>query len=126
MGALSRRKGANFEREVSVALRQLAPSVRAERCLVETREGNSGDILTNLPLAIQCKVGANPPIYAAIDQAIEVARSEQIPIAVIRRNASARNRKYDLVVLPTEEFLHILRLLLRSGLTGALGVDRAI
>lgn len=103
MSKLSRTKGHNFEREIAERLRQI-PGVTAKRCLIETQQGNQGDIITNLSLSIQCKVGAVPPIYPAIDQAVEAARPGQIPVAVIRRNARA-GKKYDLVVLRLEDFL---------------------
>lgn len=108
MGKLSRNKGAAFEREVANLLETI-PGVRAKRCLVETREGNVGDIETNLPYVIQCKVGAVPPIYPAVDQAVAAAGSTgKTPVAIIRRNQTARTQRYDLAVLRIEDFLRLV------------------
>lgn len=112
MGKLSRAKGASFERETANRLEMIDPSVKARRCLIETQQGNQGDIVTTLPLAIQCKVGAVPPIYDAIDQAVEAARgrADILPVAIIRRNATGTRARHDLTVLRTDDFLRLLRL----------------
>lgn len=107
VGALSRRKGHAFENEVCGWLRAL-PGVTAKRVLVEVREGNSGDIETSLPLSIQCKVGAMPPIYKAIQQAREAAKPGQTPVAFIRRNAARGREVENLVVLDADRYLSML------------------
>ena len=111
MGASQRRKGHAFEREVCAMLRGIHPSVTAKRTLTETREGNQGDVETNLPLSVQCKVGASPPVYAALAQAVEAAGdSGKLPVAFLRRNSAKNRDRVDFVVLRTEDFLNYVGL----------------
>lgn len=107
MGKLSRTKGHAFEREMATSLNAAVPAAKAKRCLIETQQGNQGDLVTTLPLSIQCKVGAVPPIYPAIDQAVAAAKPGDLPVALIRRNARG-GKKYDLAVIPLEHFWGIL------------------
>lgn len=104
MSKLSRTKGHNFEREMAQAINAAIPGAQAKRCLIETQQGNQGDLVSTLALAVQCKVGAVPPIYPAIDQAIAAARPGELPVALIRRNARG-GKKYDLAVLRIADFL---------------------
>lgn len=98
-------------------LRRIHADVTAKRTLTETREGNQGDIETNLPLSIQCKVGAAPPVYEALSQAIEAAGSQgKIPVAFLRRNSGKDRNKVDFVVLRTDDFLLLAQLLYPSFL----------
>jgi hypothetical protein len=110
VGATSRRKGHAFERECANAL-TLATGVTHQRTLTETRDGNQGDLTSALPLAYQCKVGACPPIYDAITEAIAVAGSVRVPVALIRRNAKPGRPKVDLVVMRMEDWCEWLRVL---------------
>lgn len=104
MGKLSRAKGAAFEREIANLINARIPGAKAKRCLVETQQGNVGDIVNEIGLAIQCKVGAVPPIYPAIDQAVAARKAGETPVAIIRRNARG-GKKYDLAVLRLDDFL---------------------
>lgn len=110
MGKLSRAKGAAFEREMANAMTK-ATGLDFKRVLVETREGNSGDVEGPLNISVQCKVGEMPPIYAAVEQACEAAKPGDIRVALVRRNAAPGRRKADLAVLPLEDFFVLLRYL---------------
>lgn len=119
MGKRSRTKGHAWEREVANRLTE-ATGVECKRCLVETREGNSGDIQSDLPYAVQCKVGASPNPIGAYLEAMEVAltsppmhRGDRLPlpiepIAIIKRNAARGKPKVEVAVI---SFDHLLRLL---------------
>lgn len=108
MGKLSRTKGHAWEREVCEMIRE-ATKREAKRTLNETRDGNCGDIQADLPLAIQCKVGARPDIYGAVREASEVAGGKKdYAVAVIRRNGAGRRAPDDLAVLPLADFLEIV------------------
>lgn len=114
MGRLSREKGAAWERECAARLRAIG--VKAERNLTETREGNSGDVWTDLPLAIQCKVGARPDIYGAVKEADAVASPKHdFAVAVIKRNGSRHKPADELAVMPLDHFLEIINLLKGTG-----------
>lgn len=113
MAKISRDKGAAFERETAKWFRELG--LDARRNVQETQLGNNGDVLVaDFPVTIQCKVGVNPPIFPALDEAEAVGDPlGHLPIAVIRRNANkGRGRGRDCVVLRTKDFLTILRCLL--------------
>lgn len=108
MGKLSRTKGHNFEREVAALINAFNPGARAKRVLIETREGNSGDVENALGWCVQCKVGAQPPIYDAVREAQEAAREDDIPMAFIRRNAAPSRGKAEFVVIPIDAFFRLL------------------
>lgn len=109
MGKRSRTKGHDWEREVANRLTQ-ATGVECKRCLVETREGNSGDIQTQLPLAVQCKVGQRPNPIAAYEEALEAAEIAEEAVAVIKRNQGPGGKKREVAVISFEYFLRLLEM----------------
>lgn len=114
MGRLSRTKGAAYEREIVRRLKDIG--IDAARNLTETRDGNCGDIVTpTLPITWQCKVGARPPIYEAVEEAYAAAKPGHHPVAVVRRNRLGRNAPVDLAVLPLDDFLELIALLRSCG-----------
>jgi len=106
MSARSRRKGAEWEREVARDL-EAATGVRCERNLTECRTGNAGDVVTDLPLSVQAKVGARPPIYEALREAVEAAKQGEIPVAVVKRNGAGQRKADRLAVLAWDDFLKL-------------------
>ena len=110
MSARSRRKGAQWEREVSRKLRAIG--IPAERNLEEVRTGNAGDIQLDpdIPLVIQAKCGLQPPVYKALGEAIEVADGTgKVPVAIIHRDGSGRARASDeIAVLRLEDFMEMI------------------
>lgn len=113
-GRASRRKGHDFERELAARLSSL-PGVTAKRTLTEVRDGNCGDLVTNLPIAFQLKCGARPDVYGAVAEAEAVAKPGQYAVAILRRNQAVGRPKRDLAVLPLEDFLDLLHDLKRAG-----------
>lgn len=108
MGKLSRTKGHAFERESAELLRSL-PGVTAVRNLTETRDGNTGDLVTSLPFAIQCKVGAMPPIWSGLAEAIEDAAAKGLtPVLMARRNQKGARARADVVVMRTADWLALV------------------
>ncbi len=109
VGRLSRAKGHQFERDCCKMLTD-ATGIEHKRVLIETREGNSGDIDSGATgrFQYQCKVGANPPIYDAVRQAEMVAGGCELPVALIRRNAAPGRRRSDLAVMPLWVYLRLL------------------
>ncbi len=108
MGARSRRKGHDWERTVAAMLEE-ATGVRCVRCLTEVRDGLVGDITTDLPLSVQCKVGQAPNLWRALSEAVEAAADGEYPVAVMRRNASGARGRVDVAAMPLEAFLRLLR-----------------
>jgi hypothetical protein len=114
VGKLSLVKGHNFEREVAQRLNQTLgfsdqDEGRFKRVLVETREGNSGDVRSSrYPLVVQCKVGERPPIYDALDEAAEAALGDMLPFAAIRRNRRGKRPMKELGVFRLEDALMLL------------------
>lgn len=109
VGKRSRRKGHDFERECAELLRGI-PGATAERSLTETRDGNTGDLVNNLGLAIQCKVGALPPIWTGLEEAIADGESKgRVPVLMARRNRAGARAKADVVVMRTADWLDLLR-----------------
>ena len=115
MGALSIVKGKRFEREIAQRFR--AAGIAAERNLEEVRSGNRGDIVLpkDVPLTVQCKVGARPPIYPALREAEEAAPPGFFPVALVRRNGSGSRAPDDVAVLRIEEFIELVGLLRLAG-----------
>lgn len=115
MSRRSVRKGKEWERTVARRFREYG--IHAERNLSESRTGNAGDLLLppDIPLSIQAKVGARPPIYQAVHEAQEAAAPGEHPVAVIRRNAVGSRRYVDLAVLPLEDFLELVAQLRTCG-----------
>jgi len=80
------------------------------RVLVETREGNSGDVRSpSVPLVVQCKVGERPPIYDAVTEAVEASYRDEVPVAIIKRNADGPRPKVELAVFRLEDAIWLFR-----------------
>lgn len=113
-GAASRRRGHDWEREVSRDLSSLY-GVQAERILDETREGNSGDVGSNLPLAVQCKNQRQPSVWRALREAEEAAGPGEHPVAAVRRRHGQGKPSERVAVLRWEDFVELLELLVACG-----------
>jgi hypothetical protein len=104
MGKLSRDKGARFEREVANMLAHIDPT--AKRNVAECQEA-SVDIITKLPLAIQCKnLGkwSTTPHKVYIQARDGALKPDDLPVGVIRIS----NKSPDLAVLALADFIKIL------------------
>jgi hypothetical protein len=103
MGKFSRDKGNRFERDVAIMLRTLDPS--AKRCLTETQE-SGWDIITKLPLIIQCKslVNWSTSPHKAYGEAERHAKAGLIPVLLAR----ITHKSPDLAILSIKDFLALL------------------
>lgn len=118
MGKLSRNKGASWEREVSNRFTAVTGEP-FKRNLTETREGNAGDVVSALPIAIQCKVGARPPVWDALKEAQDVAMEGDLAVAVCKKNGSRHNPPEEIVAMSLADFeLYVLPHLSREFRNG--------
>ena len=102
MGASQRRKGHNFEREVSRILRD--NGIDARRGLQYREGGECADVITD-DFWIECKRGIKPNIRAAIAQAIEARGDEKKSIAVVVKD----DKKEPFVVMLFNEWLQFIK-----------------
>jgi hypothetical protein len=101
-GALARRRGLDWERELVNMLR--AYGFDAERVITEPKYGNIGDVLIHEPcILVQCKAGKQPNLARALDEAEEaaIARGDDwIPLGACKKsltsNTSSRRISMDL------------------------------
>ncbi len=91
-----------------------ATGVECVRCLAEARDGNVGDLTTELPIVVQCKVGKRPSVWRALEEAVEAADEGSLPVAVVRRNSPGGRPAEDLAVLDLADFLRLLSAALRN------------
>ena len=105
MGALSRRKGAAYERHVATRLRDLYPN--AERGLGQARAGHECADVEGCPLWLQTKHGQRPNILAALEQGERDARAanDGRPVAAIVR----RNGGQDVIAMHLDDFLALVK-----------------
>jgi hypothetical protein len=103
MGALSRRKGAAWERELVHRFREAMPGAEVRRGL-QCRSGEEVPDVDCPVLWPEAKRGRQPNVRAALRQAEASAPEGRIPIAVIRDD-----RAEPFVALSLEDFLELLR-----------------
>lgn len=108
MGARSRTKGHAWERECARRL-EASTGLPYRRTLTEVREGLQGDVdAPGSPWSLQCKVGARPPVWEALDQAVEASKGDRVPVAILKRNGAGRRPAEEVVVLRFTDFLTLL------------------
>jgi len=103
MGALSRRKGAAWERELVHRFREAMPGAEIRRGL----QPRSGAEVPDVDCPVfwpEAKRGAKPNVRAALRQAAEAAPKGRVPIAVIRDD-----RAEPFVALGLDDFLELVR-----------------
>lgn len=103
MGAMSRRKGAEWERALVQRFREVMPGAEVKRGL-QSRSGEEVADVDCPALWIEAKRGRKPSVRAALKQAETSAPKGRIPVAVIRDDRSAA-----FVALPLEDFLELVR-----------------
>lgn len=87
----------------------------AERVLEEPRDGNvRGDIATDLPLVVQCRVGAAPSPWKALADAQEAAGAtngggRRHAVGIVKRNRGNGRQAVAMAVLPLADFESIVR-----------------
>ena len=105
MSKSQRNKGHNWEREVAARFRRIFGD-RVKRGW-QTRQGNDAPDVDGTPFWVECKVGACPNIYAAMDQAdaaLSKAGDVRAPLAVIKRD-----RRFPLAVMYLGDFLDLVQ-----------------
>jgi len=102
-GARSRRKGADYERELVHRLREAMPGAEIKRGL-QARSGHEVADVECPIFWIEAKRGRKPNIRAALRQAQDAAPSDRIPVAVIRDD-----RMPAFVALNLDAFLELVR-----------------
>lgn len=108
MGAMSRRKGIQFERELAKMFRWVFPGADVRRGLQSRDGGEVPDV--ECPLFwVEAKRGRKPSPRAALRQATDKAPKGRIPLAVIRDDRSEA-----FVVLNLADFLELARELWRA------------
>ena len=100
MGKSSRTKGATFEREICIQIRETL-GVDAKRNLVQTREGG-GDILL-AGYVLECKRRAKIAVYEWLEQADGACTLGEKPVVVCRGD-----NKEALVIMRFDDFLPLL------------------
>lgn len=102
MGALSRRKGAAWERELVRRFREVMPGAEVRRGL----QSRSGEEVPDVDCPVfwpEAKRGRQPNVRAAPRQAEASAPKGRIPLAVIRDD-----RAEPFVVLGLDDFLELV------------------
>jgi len=103
-GRAARIKGHSFERFVANKLKELDPT--AKRNVQETQQ-SSWDVLTELPLIIQCKCLKNwsTSPHAALEQAARHRHDDKIPVAIARID----RKKPDLAIVDLNDFIDLIK-----------------
>lgn len=105
-GAGCVRKGKVFEREVAERFREAMPGCDARRGLCQPRGGGRETADVVVPFFhVECKVGAQPNIARAIEQALEdcCGNDHLYPLAVTKRD-----RCTPLATMPLDDFLALV------------------
>lgn len=85
----SKQKGARFEREVAAWLRE--HGYEARRAQQYCGAAGDSDVLSSLPLHIECKHVEKLNVYQAMQQAIDdSAPTGQLPVVIHKRNRSEK------------------------------------
>lgn len=103
MGAMQRRKGHNFERELVKLFREAMPGAHIRRGL-QTREGTEVADVECPVFWIEAKRGKKPNVRAALKQAIEQAPKGRIPTAIVKDD-----RAQGFAVMQLDDFLDLVR-----------------
>ena len=103
MGALSRRKGLRYERELVHLFREVMPGAEITRGLQSRGSEEVPDV--DCPVFwLEAKRGKKPNVRAALRQAEGAAPKGRIPLAVIRDD-----RQEAFVALSLADFLDLVR-----------------
>ena len=102
-GAMSRRKGAQWERDLVHRFRDAMPGGEVKRGL-QSRGGEEVPDVDCPVFWVEAKRGKKPVVRAALKQAADAAPKGRIPIAVIRDD-----RAEPFVVLALDDFLDLIR-----------------
>ena len=101
-GSRSRRKGANYERELARKFAEVMPGASVRRGLQYRDGADAADVETPV-FWVEAKSGKKPNPRAALKQAVDAAPKGRIPLAVIRDD-----REEAFVVLSLDDFLEFV------------------
>ena len=120
MGARSRRKGADYEREIGHRLKEVYPD--ANRGAQQSRAGDCMADVEGTPWWVECKVGQRIDIISAFRQAEEATDGRPVLVAVKRNAIAGKGGPEEFVCMRWDTFLDLARRALAPDLTPA---DRA-
>jgi len=108
MGAMSRRKGATWERRVVNDLKARGLDAKRTAQLQTYATNDAPDV--SLPgWFIECKVGKQPSPRAALRQALGACPDDgRIPVAVIKDNGSGARAAFAFAVLRYQDWLALV------------------
>lgn len=112
-GRSSRSKGQRGERDV-VRLYKAA-GADAERCLVEVRDGNVGDVTCSLPLTIQVKRQKSPSVWRALAEAEAAAPATHYAVAHVHRMPGRGHNSERVVAMKESDWMEIVETLVGCG-----------
>lgn len=109
MSAFSRTKGHTFERYVANLLKEIDPT--AHRNVAECQQA-SVDIITKLPLSIQCKNLARWSMtpHAILQQAIDGGQEGTMPVGIVK----ITHKQPDLAIMKLSDFLDLIAFIFKE------------
>lgn len=114
MGKSSRRKGANYEREIAALFRELGWPDAKRHLEYQSDEAEEGrDLDGTQPLAVQAKCWAKTPSISALEE-ILTTDEYPIPLAILKRSKTGE-QPLEVAVMRLEDFKMLLSALLERG-----------
>ena len=114
MGKSSRRKGANYEREVASFFREMGWPDAKRHLEYQSDEAEEGrDLDGTQPLAVQAKCWAKTPSISAIEE-ILTTEEYPIPLAILKRSKTGE-KPLEVAVMFLSDFKMLLSALLESA-----------
>lgn len=101
-GAMSRRKGHSFERQIAIELRQVFPEARRQ-LEYHSKDANGVDLQGTGFYRIQCKRGRKWASLNAINEVVADELLGEVPVLITQGD-----RERILVALPLEEFIRLV------------------
>ena len=110
MGKASRRKGANYERQVANLFKEMGWPDAKRHLEYQTEEAAEGrDLDGTQPFAVQAKCWAKTPSITAIEE-IEVTEEYPIPLAILKRS-KVGEQPLEVAVMYLKDFRELVDLL---------------
>ncbi len=103
VGRNSRRKGGQWERDVTKLFAAAMPGANIKRSIGQSRFGNEAPDVTCPVFWIECKHGVKPSPRAALAQAQDAAPKGRLPVAVVKDD-----RRPAFVCMSLEDFLELV------------------
>jgi len=113
MSKSSRRKGANYEREVSSFFRDLGWPDAKRHLEYQSEEAEEGrDLDGTQPFAVQTKCWGKTPSISALEE-ILISEEYPIPLAILKRSKTGE-QPLEVAVMRLEDFKMLLSALLEN------------